>query len=100
MHAFDARKLGGHQGPEQEVRAEQIGDRHAGEDGVGEGVTEEGHGAQHDEAADDRAHYPDDERGDQGALHELEREGVGEPGDQRGSACGSWLCRCASPSPT
>ena len=51
------------QGAEQQVGAQQVGDRHAGQDGVRQRVAEERHGAQHDEAADHRAQHADDERG-------------------------------------
>ena len=60
--------------PAQQVGAQQIGDRDAREDGVRQGVAEERHGAQHDEAAEHRADDADDQRGDEGALHELQRE--------------------------
>ena len=72
------------EGPGEQVGSQQVGDGHAGEDGVGERVSEERHGAQHDEAAEHRADDADDERRDQRALHELERERLGEPVDHRG----------------
>ena len=88
----------GHERAQQQVGAEQVGDGHAGEDRVRQRVAEERHGAQHDEGADHRAQHADDERGEQRALHELQRERVGEPGDHRGSAGGPWPWRCSSPS--
>ena len=67
----DGDEHGGDERAEQQVGAEQVGDGDAGQDGVRQGVAEERHGAQHDEGADHRAEHADDERGEQGALHEL-----------------------------
>ena len=48
----DGHEHGGDQRAEQQVGAEQVGDGDAGQDGVGQGVAQERHGAQHHEAAD------------------------------------------------
>ena len=69
-------------GPAREAAAEQEGDDDAGEDGMGEGVTDEGHPTQDDEAADHAADNPDDDDRQERVLHEHALPGAGEPVDE------------------
>ena len=65
--------------PASRFDADQVGDGDARQDGVRQGVAQEGHAAQHHVAAQHRTHHADGERREQGALHEGQREGLGQP---------------------
>ena len=53
---------GGDQRADEEVALQEIGDRDAGQDRVREGISEEGHRAQDDVAADHGARHSDQDR--------------------------------------
>ena len=55
---------------------------HPGQNGVRQRVAEEGHGSQNHVAAQNRTYHAHDHRGDEGLLHEPQRQGIGEPAHQ------------------
>ena len=61
---------GGDKGADEQVAVQEVGDGDAGEDGVREGVTEEGHAAQDNVGAHDGAEHADDDAGEEGTDHE------------------------------
>ena len=65
-----------HRAADVERDAEQEGDDQPREGGVADGITDEREATQHDEGSDDGAHDPDEDRGDQAALHEPESHRV------------------------
>jgi hypothetical protein len=59
----------GHERAKQDIAAQQICHRNAGQDRVRQRVPKEGHSAQHDVGADDRAQDADHQGGQHSALH-------------------------------
>ena len=69
-------KQSGHRAAELQIEPQYEGDGHTAEAGVRQGIADEGHPLENDEAPHDGGNHADQGGSDQGPLHELAGEGL------------------------